>query len=477
MSADARPTAPDGTPPGRWHIGTLSYTAGRLLWVATWVLLGGMCYNTLAYTLIPTVLPLTLKEMGTSNALIGLIVGSIPAAMNMVMNPVLSTWSDKFRSPFGRRIPFLLFATPFVTLFLLLVGWGPEVLAFLGPRFPWLQDGGSFAAILLICLFSVLFQFFSLIVGSVYCYLFPDVIPHHLMGRFMSFMKIASLAGGWLFNKFLMGMVGDHAGWVYTIVGVVYLVVFLGMCLFVKEGSYPPPEKITGDKSGVLAKTGHALSVYVRECFGHRFYVLLFLGTALTQASTVCRGLFNTLFATKELGLTTAQFGEVMAAGSLVSIVVLLFSGYIMDKLHPLRVFTLSGVLVILLNVYGYYYVTDYDTFYHVGVAIVIVYAVQGLSIIPMFAMLFPANRYGQFSSANALINSFLLIAANWGGGWAVDRFGYRFIFVWDFIFTCLATLLLVLVWVQFLRLGGDRNFRSPLDNPPQPDPKDAPTP
>ena len=469
MTADARTDSPAGIPPGRWQVGTLSYTLGRLLWVATWVLLGGMCYNTLAYTLIPTVLPLTLKEMGTSNQLIGLIVGSVPAAMNMVMNPVLSTWSDKFRSRFGRRIPFLLFATPFVTLFLLLVGWGPEVLAFLGPRFPWLQDGGSFAAVLLICLFSVLFQFFSLIVGSVYCYLFPDVIPHHLMGRFMSFMQIVSLAGGWLFNKFLMGMVGDHAGWVYTIVGAVYLVVFLGMCLFVKEGSYPPPEKITGDKNGVLAKTGHALAVYARECFGHRFYILLFLGTALTQASTVCRGLFNALFATKELGLTTGQFGEVMAAGSLVSIVVLLFSGYLMDKLHPLRVFTLSGVVVIFLNIYGYYYVTDYDTFYHVGVAIVIVYAVQGLAVIPMFAMLFPGGRYGQFSSANALINSLFLIAANWGGGWAVDRFGYRFIFIWDFIFTCLATLLLALVWAQFLRLGGDRGFRSPLDDQPQP--------
>jgi hypothetical protein len=87
-----------------------------------------------------------------------------------------------------------------------------------------------------------------------------------------------------------------------------------------------------------------------------------------------------------------------------------------------------------------------------------------------MFAMLFPGGRYGQFSSANALINSLFLIAANWGGGWAVDRFGYRFIFIWDFLFTCLATLLLALVWARFLRLGGDRGFRSPLDDQPQPD-------
>jgi len=449
-----------------YRVGTLTYTLGRLLWVATWVLLGGMCYNTLAYTLIPTVLPLTLKDMGTSNQLIGLIVGSIPAGMNMVMNPIVSTWSDKHRSRLGRRMPFLLFATPFVTLFIVLVGWGPEVIGLIYAGFPGLKNSDSVVSVAMICAFSVLFQFFSLIVGSVYCYVFADVIPHQLMGRFMSLMQIVSMAGGWLFNKFLMGMVGEHTAWVYAIVGIVYFVVFMGMCLFVKEGEYPEPTRMSSDHAGRVTKVRQVLGTYTQECFGHRFYLLLFLGTAITQVSTVCRGLFNALFATKELGLTTQQFGEVMADGSLVSIVILVFSGYLMDKLHPLRVFTLSGVLVIFLNVFGYYWVKDYRTFYYVGLMIIVIYAIQGLSIIPMFAALFPDGRYGQFSSANALINCIFLILANWGGGWAVDHFGYRFIFVWDFIFTCVATVFLVLVWLQFLRLGGDRSFKSPLDAP-----------
>lgn len=58
-----------------------------------------------------------------------------------------------------------------------------------------------------------------------------------------------------------------------------------------------------------------------------------------------------------------------------------------------------------------------------------------------------------------------------------MDRFGYRLIFLWDFLFTFLATGLLALVWAQFLRLGGDRDFRSPLDDSPKTNRRPPPTP
>ena len=120
---------------------------------------------------------------------------------------------------------------------------------------------------------------------------------------------------------------------------------------------------------------------------------MLFLGTAMTQVSTVCRSVFNLLFATRELHLTEAQFGRIMGIGSLVSLGVILLMGYLMDKLHPLRVFLWSGVLVILINVWGYFHVTDYATFFAVGIVIVIVYSVQTLSSVPMYIALFPPEK------------------------------------------------------------------------------------
>ena len=108
-----------------YSVGTLHYTLGGVLAVCGWMLWGGFCYSMLAYVLVPTLLPLTLDSFHASGALIGLVVGSIPAAMNLVMNPILSTTSDRTRTKWGRRIPYLAFATPFVALFLILLGWTP----------------------------------------------------------------------------------------------------------------------------------------------------------------------------------------------------------------------------------------------------------------------------------------------------------------------------------------------------------------
>lgn len=60
---------------------------------------------------------------------------------------------------------------------------------------------------------------------------------------------------------------------------------------------------------------------------------------------------------------------------------------------------------------------TDYASFFVVGIAISVVYAVQFVSNGPVFIELFPPDKFGQFSSANAMMNSVLLIFANYFGG------------------------------------------------------------
>jgi MFS family permease len=123
-----------------------------------------------------------------------------------------------------------------------------------------------------------------------------------------------------------------------------------------------------------------------------------------------------------------------------------------MNKLKAIRIYIGSGYLIIALNIFGYFFVKDYITFYIVGVLIVIIYSIQNLCNVPMFADLFPKNKFGQFSSANAMINSLLMIVANFGGGLAIDYFGYRFIFIWDTIFTFLATIILLYVYFKWKR-------------------------
>lgn len=163
--------------------------------------------------------------------------------MNFIMNPILSTTSDRTRTRWGRRIPFLVTATPFVAGFVILLGWTPQIAELLhGAGFlpsVRLQTLG----ILLLAFCAVLFQFFNLIVGSIYYYIFADVIPHRFIGRYMAAMNIGGMVTQLVFNLWVMPSVTDHLPWVYTVVGITYFVTFMLMCVFVKEGKYPSAER------------------------------------------------------------------------------------------------------------------------------------------------------------------------------------------------------------------------------------------
>lgn len=195
---------------------------------------------------------------------------------------------------------------------------------------------------------------------------------------------------------------------------------------------------------------------------GTPFFYFLFIGIGLTQVSTLCRNIFNLLFAVKELNLTEAQYGYIMGVSALISVGFVLITGYILDRVSPLLIFMGSGILVIILNFFGYFIVHDYATFFVIGILMTAIYAIQNVSTGVCLIQLFPAEKYGQFCSANASLNCILMMFASYFGGLAIDHFGYRFIFVWDFVFTVLATAVLFYVYLLWRKLGGASGNYSP---------------
>ena len=69
-------------------------------------------------------------------------------------------------------------------------------------------------------------------------------------------------------------------------------------------------------------------------------------------------------------------------------------------------------------------------------------------------------------AAAAAMVSAIILIAANAGGGAFIDHFGYRYIFVWDFFFTIIANVLLIVVYCRWKRYGGDKNYVPPQKKP-----------
>lgn len=439
-----------------YSVGTLNYTKWGLLNVFLWLLWGDFCF-TMMEILIPVLLPLFLRQHQASATTIGIVVGSIPAILNFIINPIVSTSSDRTRSRWGRRIPYLLFASPFVTLFLILLGWSDNIGNWLQSSI--LQGSLSVSGVIisLVVIFAIGFQVFNMFVASVFYYIFADVVPEHFMGRFMGAFRVVGTLAGFVFNKFVLGHAKEYMPWIFTVVALIYLVSFIMMCLKIKEGEYPPPES-DARKLNVIGM----VKTYLRECFSIPFYLWMFVGTALNAVSMTCRAIFGLLFATEDLHITLEQYGNIGAVTGVLSLCLLFPVGLLVDKLHPLRMYLFGGVVIVTANIFGFYYAVDYDSFFVVGILLMIVYITQNASNLPMFAALLPREKYGQFCSAQAMVQSVFLIVANAGGGMFIEAFGYRYIYVWDFSFTIVATAAMLVVYRKWKRLGGFLNYVAP---------------
>ena len=445
-----------------YTVGTLRYNMARLLIVCFWVLWGIFWYDMIQYILVPTLMPLNFKALGASGEWMGVVLGSLPALANFFLNPIISTASDRTRTKMGRRMPFMLWSIPFVTFFGLLLGWLPLFRSSIASFFP--SVNGNY---LMLVLYSVVFLCFyiaGLLIGIISCYLAPDVIPGEFIGRFQVAKGLVATAAGFIFNMFLLKYAETHAQWLYTGIAALFAISFTGLCLFVKEGEYPPPEVPDNDLPW-HKRTMENFRTYFKDCFSKPFYLLLFLGFALTNVSTSCRGMFNILFATRDLNLSTEQYGEIMAYGKIVSLGVLAVMMFCIDRFNALLLYFLTGVIVLFLNIWGYFWAVDYNSFLVIGLVLVLIYTMQSLASTPMLILLLPKEKYGQFCSAAMMITCICSVIGSWLAGKVVDIWVYRFIYVWDFVFTLAASVFLIMVYLRWKKIKAAES-KSVSDSP-----------
>ena len=349
------PTIPEpttieyATPPARrtWSVGTLTYNSRGLINVFFWMLWGDFCLQMMDAGVAPSLLTLQLNKQGASNATILLVGTSIVQIMQMAMVPIVSTWSDRHRGRLGRRMPFMLYSTPFIALFLALLGFSPALASLLHQRWPHLF--GVFAvsslAIALISMANVLYQFFDTFPQSVYYYLWTDVIPEKLMGTFACLFRVCSTLGVFVFNRCLLKYCDDHPGAVCVGAGVLYMITFVLLCFMVKEGDYPPPEPRHG---GRIERAGEAIQAYVRECFSHAFYWKIYLYNLFFMVGFVPCSRLLILYAKNDLHIDLATYGNIMSRRDLTQMGIFFVLGPIVDFFHPLRAAFVGYVMLLI---------------------------------------------------------------------------------------------------------------------------------
>jgi MFS family permease len=448
-----------GEPQKSWRAGALVYTGAGLAVLFCWLLWGDFAWQLKERAVTP-VGQLMLKRLQASDFLVGLLIGSLPAALGMILGPVISVKSDRHRGRWGRRIPFLLVATPIAAAAMMALaaapavgGWLHEVL---GARSP----GPMAASLIVFGVFWTVFEMASVVANAVFGGLINDVVPQEIIGRFFGLFRAVSLIAGIVFNFWIMGHAESHFVAIFLGIGLLYGAGFMVMCLKVREGAYPPPPPVSPDGPAHPLKEA---GTYLRECYGNSYYLWLFVGYALAMLAAGPVNSFSVFYA-KSLGMGMDAYGKCLALTYAISLVFSYFLGVLADRFHPLRVGIAATCLYAAAMLWGGFFARTAGTF---AVAFVLHGVLSGVFLTTTASIgqrLFPSSKFAQFASANGIIIGlgFLLLPPFVGMLLDVSGHIYRYTFFCAGVLGLAGAAFLLVAHRKFMALGGPRHYVAP---------------
>lgn len=408
-----------------------------------------------------------LKHLEVSNLLFALLISTFPAAIGLLLGPIISLKSDRHRGKRGRRIPFLLVTTPIAAFAMI----GIALCPMLGPKVDqWLvagldvSPGAQVCSLICFGVFWAAFEFATVTTYSVFSGLINDVVPRELLGRFYGLFRAVSLIDGMIFNYWLIGKVDTHFTVILVILGVFYGAGFMWMCYKVREGAYPPPSprSPTADR-GLAAGWMGGARTYFSECYSRPYYLGVFVFITLSTLTFVPVNTFMIPYA-RSLGMNMETYGKCLALSYLISLGLAYFLGWLADVFHPLRVTfaTLAGYAAVAA--WGALFARDANSF---GVAVVLHCVLSGCyftCVASLAQRLYPNTRFAQFSSAGGIIAALANMVAAPLIGIMIDQGGgaYQHTFTVGVVLAGAALLVGVYVHRRFMLLGGPSGYAAP---------------
>jgi MFS family permease len=445
--------------PKRWSVGTLTYTTSGLVILFCWLLWGDFAYMMKERTAI-SVVQLMIKKFGASDFLQSLYLIALPAAMGVLIGPIVSYHSDRTRSRWGRRIPYLLAVTPFAVLAMVGMAFTPMLGHALHWRFGVHLPAENQIILILFGLFWGSFDIATVTANLVFYGLINDVVPSQFLGRFFGLFRALSLIAGIIFNAKLLGLAEAHYLAIFIGVGLLYGLGFTVMCFKVKEGNYPPPTDLAeSQKPGLL----HAIRLYGRECFANPYYRWVIAGYTLCMLSNIPINLYTQPFA-KSLNVNMTSFGRMLALTYLISLIMSYPLGALADRFHPLRAGIIAQGLYMLVAFWGGIYAHNATNFAIALIGHGVLSGVFFTTTASITQRLFPKSRYAQFYSAAWLLYSVsqVLFIPIVGKYLDYTQHDYRQTFLISGVIALLGTLTLIETYRRFNTFGGVRNYVAP---------------
>ncbi len=293
----------------------------------------------LAWTTYNTFVPVFLQGLLGSSTILGAIM-TLDNVFGLIFQPYFGKLSDKTKTRFGRRMPFMIVGIPLAALFFMLI--------------PFYDQLGSLFAVdirlFLLMGFVIAMNFFMSVYRAPAIALMPDATPASLRSHANGIITamgglgtiIAFLAGGKLFNinisfPFLMGA------------GLMVLALLM-LLIFYKEPEVPysadsadedkKPEVDTGLFWG---KNGHKSAISRTPSLLHMLLTVFFWFCGFE-----CINSFFTLFCQEKYGILAGDATQMLAPMAVVFMICAFPAGFIGAKIGRKTSMLLGNILLII---------------------------------------------------------------------------------------------------------------------------------
>ena len=446
-----------------FKVGTLVYTKAGLAAVFAWFT--GVQLSMMFAGSAGQWFPLFLREYDISNKEIIILTSTIGSIINMVFNPIISPISDRTRTKWGRRRPFMIFTVPVVAVIVGLMPFTPEItkaftsvgwVASLLNMFP------VAPLFLVLAVLIALQRFLDMFFGTTYYYYIPDTVPSSHIGRLYSVFRIMGMIHGPLFSWFLYPLILTHTKILVVTGAVFYCVSVLLLCWRVKEGEYPPVELKQEEKKPPWYE---GVRRYVKECYGHSYYWMIYIYYGATQWGGLV-GSLSIFFYRDELGLSLSTLGKFNAVMGVVTLPLGLFANYIagiwVDRWGALKT-KIYMFFYFPVNIASLFLVMGLREIALFSILMIIPGSLMGIANAKLLIDLYPRDRYGQFCSAGAIVVCVVAIIVGPLLGMFYDWLQwYRFLGLWGLFLSFASFPILLILYRRWKAYGGGTDQYSP---------------
>jgi maltose/moltooligosaccharide transporter len=405
-----------------------------------WLLCGDLGVTIRERAALPTALEL-LRRYAASDTTISLLLSTVPAALSMLLVPLVGYHSDRCRSRLGRRRPFLLVAAPIGCLAMLGLAASPAWAGMLDTALGSWSPGLARCRLALFCLFWAIFDCAAISAFSLFNGLVSDLVPVRLLGRFFAVFRIVGLSVGIAYHNWIFALTDHHLREVLIGAGLFFCLPVLAMAMGVRETPLP------ADATPAVKPMRRLRFPFehVLECFSYGPYGW---AVAAFVLASVTFGPFNTFYLhyAHDTGIAKSTLGALTAGGYAVSIVSAFGIGWLADRYGAVRVSMIIMAVYCAISAAGFAGVSDAASFRVFYVAHVVISGAWFTAAASMPMALFPRARFVQFNSTKDLMVVFGTILVSGAQGPVLDLSGhdYRFTLLAGAVFSLLCVVCLV---------------------------------